>query len=101
MAENHMTGGNAPASLLRKLDEMSARSELLRSSLEDPAVLADQKKLASLCKYIGLLEQVVLRYPDYRKTLREVSELREMVATRSDPDMAALAEAELPTAEEN
>ena len=101
MADNEKNGGNAPAALLRKLDEMTARLTGLRASLEDPAVLANHQKLASISKETGQLEPVVSRYSDYKKTLREVGELREMIATRGDPEMAALAEAELPTAQEN
>src|SRR6185503_16000022 len=90
----------APASpLIRKLDEMLRRYTELESSLNDPAVLGNTQKIISVSKEKGALESVVQRYRDYQKAASSVDELREMSANKSDAEMAALAQSELPDAE--
>ena len=89
-----------PSALLRKLDQLSARLDELREALNDPAVLSDHHKLKSISKESGQLEPVVSRYRDYQKVNKEVEDLRHLISTKSDPDMAALAEDELPSAEQ-
>jgi peptide chain release factor 1 len=49
-------------------------------------------------KETGQLESVVARYREYQKAVKQLDELREM-AKGTDPDMAALAQEELPAAE--
>jgi peptide chain release factor 1 len=90
----------APASpLIRKLDEMLRRHAELESSLNDPAILSNSQKLISISKEKGALDGVVGRYRDYQKAQSQVDELREMIANKSDAEMAELAAAEMPDAE--
>src|ERR1700761_5425486 len=89
---------NAPPALLRKLDQTSQRYGELQDSLNDPAFVANPQKMIAAIKESGQLAPVVERYREYREAARQVAELTEMAATRGDPDMAALAQDELPGA---
>ena len=90
----------APPALLRKLDEMSARYDELQNSLNDPAFVSDHQKVIAASKESGQLLPVVERYREYRSAARQVDELTEMAGNKTDADMAALAEEELPGARE-
>jgi peptide chain release factor 1 len=85
--------------LIRKLDELAGRFEMLRNQLNDPAVLGNSQQVISISKESGQLEPVVNRYREYQKALAEVAGLAEMIASKADAEMAELAEAELPEAQ--
>jgi len=86
--------------IVKKLDELVGRYESLRRAMEDPSVLSNPRKIATVARETGQLEPVVARYREYQKAMREVEELRNLAANRADPEMAALAEEELPQAEQ-
>lgn len=88
----------APPALLRKLDQMTARHAELQDALNDPAFVANPQKMIAASKETGQLEPVVARYREYQKSVKQLDDLREM-AKGADPDMAALAQEELPAAE--
>jgi len=83
--------------LIRKLEELSARFDLLREQLNDPEVLANHQKVVPLSRESGQLEPVVGRYREYQKLQKEIQSLSEM-SGGGDREMAELAEAELPEA---
>jgi peptide chain release factor 1 len=87
-----------PPSLIRKLDELIHRYEEMQNSLNDPAFLANSHKMIAANKESGQLLPVVEKYREYKSTIQQVAEMTEMAANRADPDMAALAEEELPAA---
>ena len=97
MATETRTAPDSP--LLRKLQAMSQRFTEIEEQLNDPAVFGDPHKLIPLNKERGQLAAVVGRYRDYLKARANVEELREILAAKADPEMAELAEAELPDAE--
>jgi peptide chain release factor 1 len=92
------TTKQAPA-LFRKLDEMLQRHAELHEAMNDPAVLADSRRMIEINKELGQLEPVVQRYRDLQKAQRQVEELEEL-SKGDDPEMAELAAAELPEARE-
>jgi peptide chain release factor 1 len=94
------TVNNAPPALIRKLDEMAGRFDALREQLNDPAVLSNPPQLIAISKESGQLEPLVGRYREYRKSAKAVDDLREMVDSKADAEMAELAAAELPEARE-
>jgi peptide chain release factor 1 len=85
--------------LIRKLQQMLERFEELQSALSDPAVLSNPQKIVPITRESGQLEPVVARFREYQQTQRNVEELRQLIENRSDPEMAELAEAELPDAQ--
>jgi len=89
----------AASPLIRKLDELAARYEALQQQLNDPAVLSNPQQVVAISKESGRLEPSVARYREYQKAAKAVEDLRQMAANKADPDMAALAEEELPAAE--
>jgi peptide chain release factor 1 len=82
--------------LHRKLDEIAARFDALRESMNDPAVLTNPQKLVAVSKESGQLSPVVNRYREYQRVAREAEGLREMIQSKADPEMAELASIELP-----
>lgn len=82
--------------LHRKLDELAARFDALRESMNDPAVLTNPQKLVSISKESGQLSPVVNRYREYQKMKQEAEGLREMIQSKADPEMAEMAATELP-----
>src|SRR5688572_24497676 len=89
-----------PPALIRKLDELQGRFAELESALGDPAVLANGQRLVAISKEKGKLEPVVGRYREFQQARRAAEELREMAGNKADPEMADLAAAELPAAQD-
>ena len=87
--------------LIRKLDEMLQRYQLLQESMNDPAVLANSQKLVAISKESGKLGPVVDRYKEYQKVLQTVEELQQMSGNTADSEMAQLATSELPAAQQS
>jgi peptide chain release factor 1 len=89
----------AASPLIRKLDELAARYDALQQQLNDNDVLTNPQRVIAVSREAGKLEPVVGRYRDYLKAGGAVVELRELSAGKGDPEMAALAAAELLEAE--
>jgi peptide chain release factor 1 len=85
--------------LIRKLDEMAQRYDALQASLNDSEVQATSHRIIAASKEAGQLEAVVGKYRLYQQACESVEELRVLSAGREDPEMAALAAAELPEVE--
>jgi len=84
--------------VLDKLKELEARFVELEESLADPAVLADLKAAQKVAKDRSDLEPLANAYRDYLRLEAELAENRELMRD-SDPEMAALAKAEVEAAE--
>jgi peptide chain release factor 1 len=90
----------APSPLIRKLEGLSQRFSELEALLNDPAITSNHHKLAALSKERGQLELIVEQYRAYRRAVAQVEELQSMARNRADAEMAELAAAELPDAED-
>jgi peptide chain release factor 1 len=90
----------APPALLRKLQEMSNLYDELQNSLNDPAFVSNSRKMIAASKESGQLQPVVEKFKEFKNAAKQIDELTEMSANKADPDMAALAEEELPAARE-
>ncbi|HEX8912708.1 MAG TPA: peptide chain release factor 1 [Humisphaera sp.] len=99
MADSTAANSAAPAALLRKLREMADRFEMLGHELNDPAVFGNSQRFVALTRERGAMEGAVGRYKEYVKARDEAAGLRELIASKADPEMAELAELELPDAE--
>ncbi len=86
--------------LIRKLDELAARFDTLRESLNDPAIHSNPQQIIAISKEIGQLEPAANRYREYQKAVRSAEDLRKLAANKADAEMAAMAEEELPSAEQ-
>src|SRR5215212_1994664 len=85
--------------LIRKLDDLSARFDDLRAQLNNPEILSNHQKVVPLSRESGQLEPLVNQYRQYQNLHNEIANLQEMVSTKSDPEMAELAQSELPEAQ--
>jgi peptide chain release factor 1 len=86
------------APLLRKLADLSKRFDELQHLLSDPEVLANGQRMVAVSREAGSIESVVKKYRDYEATLKQIEELKPLIAG-TDPEMAELARAELPELE--
>jgi peptide chain release factor 1 len=81
------------------LRKVEARFDELTRLLGDPSVASDPRKLRDLSRERARLDETMQTLADYRRTERTVTDDREAIAS-GDPDLSALAEAELPELEE-
>ncbi|MBU1193942.1 MAG: peptide chain release factor 1 [Proteobacteria bacterium] len=84
--------------MIEKLKSLEERFIKLEQLLSDPAVLSDQKKYQEFLKEHGELNKVVPVFRDYEAALEEFSQTKEMLKD-DDPEMRAMAKAELPVLE--
>ncbi len=86
------------ASISTKLDNLQDRFEELSALLSDPEIISDQNRFRSFSKEYAELEPVVKCYRDYRQVLEDLEEARSMLSD-TDPDLRAMAEEEVETAQ--
>ena len=87
-----------PPLVEKKLEEAAERYSSLESQLGDPAVLEQPALYQSVSRECGSLGKLVTIFRDYQKKSTELAENRELAA-EDDPELAALAEAEIPSLE--
>lgn len=83
--------------MFNKLDAVEKRYEELNKLISDPAVIADQSEWSKLMKEHSDIEDVVLKYRDYKKVKANLEEAKQML---NDPEMKELAEEEYKAAKE-
>lgn len=76
-----------------KLDAIVARFELLEQKVQDPAIIADNKAWAELCRERSELEPIVEKYSEYKKVLSDRVDAVEMQKT-DDAELVAFAKEE-------
>jgi peptide chain release factor 1 len=85
--------------MLERLQEVERRYEELERLVVDPAVIANRREFAALGRERAGLEETVARYRERKQLARDVDEHRELLAD-ADPELRAIAKAELPALEE-
>lgn len=83
--------------MFEKFDWMIGRYEELSEAVSQPEILSNQPLWQKLLKEHAALEPSVSAYRAYQKTLTEIGEARELLA---QPELEALAQAELTELEE-
>ena len=81
--------------MLDKLESIKDKYLRLEEQLSDPDVIADQKRFRKLNKEYSDLTDVVQAYDRYKSNKLQLEEMRQMMKQEKDPDMKALAQAEL------
>jgi len=82
--------------LIDKLQSVEARYEELNQLLADPDVVADSKRYQKTAKSHSDLADIVSRFREYKDLERSIRDTEGMVRdAESDPEMKAMAEAEL------
>lgn len=77
------------------LEEKLTRFEELEKMLVDPEVLADSSRLSSVAREHGSIAKLATKYRRFKELNDEIAEAQEMLKG-DDPEMAELAEAEIP-----
>jgi peptide chain release factor 1 len=85
--------------MLERLQEVERRYEELERLVVDPAVIANRREFAALGRERAALEETVARFRERKQLARDVDEHRELLED-ADPEMRAMAKAELPALEE-
>ena len=78
--------------MFQRLDDVEKRYEELNGLISDPDVIAKQNEWKKLMKEHSDLEEVVMKYREYKKVSQDLEEAKEML---NDPEMKELAEAEM------
>lgn len=80
-----------------RLEFTEEKYEELSRKISDPEVIADGQLFQRLCKEHSSLEQIVMKYREYKDTIERIKEDKEML---NDKDMRELVEEELKELEE-
>lgn len=87
--------------MLEKLDFIDEKYEELSRKISDPEIISDQSQFQKLCKEHSSLEQIVLKYREYKDTIQRISDDKEMLNDKLDKEMKELVEEELKELQEN
>lgn len=86
-------------SIQKKLQTLVERHEELSALLSDAEVIADQNRFRDYSKEYSQLESIVKTFKRYQACLKEMDEMKEMLA-ENDPEMREMAKVELQNAQE-
>ena len=77
--------------MFEKLEAVEKRYDELTQMISDPAVIANQSEWQKLTKEHANIEEIVLKFREYKKVKQSMEEAQELM---QDPEMKELAEAE-------
>lgn len=77
--------------MFEKLELVEKRYDELTTQISDPAVIANTNEWRKLVKEHSSMEDVVLKYREYKETIKNMDEAKELM---EDPEMKDLAEEE-------
>ncbi len=89
-----------PAAVLNRLEALSEQYAALEQDLSNPDVLTDHRRIRDLSIRKAALEPVVAGWRKVRRLTQEIADAEALAGSRDDPEMAALAEEELPALRE-
>jgi len=81
--------------MLEKLDFIEEKYEEISKKISDPEVIADNNLFQKLCKEHNSLEEIVLKYREYKTILKRIKEDKELLEDDIDREMKDLVEEEL------
>lgn len=84
--------------MFEKLQAVEERYEELTKLIADPEIIANQAEWQKLMKEHASIEEIVLKFREYKKVKASMEEAQELL---QDPEMKELAEAEYYEAKEN
>ena len=77
--------------MFEKLEIVEKKYDELSAQIGDPEIIANNNESRKLVKEHSLIEDVVIKYREYKQTLKNLEEAKEMM---EDPEMKDLAEEE-------
>ncbi len=78
--------------MFQKLEDVEKRYEELNKLISDPEVISNQNEWKKLMKEHSSIEEVVIKYREYKNTEKAMEEAKEMM---SDPELKELAEEDM------
>lgn len=78
-----------------KLEAAENRYEEISLKLSDPEVIAAQDEYRRLMKEYSELEEIVAKFREYKKTKQDIAEARELLSDTTDKDFRELVQSEL------
>ena len=87
--------------MLDKLDFIEEKYEELSKKISDPEVVADNNLFTKLCKEHSSLEDIVVKYREFKDCEQRIADDKEMLQEKLDRDMKELVEEELKELVEN
>ena len=85
--------------MLERLSSVEEKYEELNKLLADPEVVADYTKVQQYAKEQSVMREVVELAREYREVIKEISDLKDMLRSESDPDILSMAKDEHATLE--
>ena len=85
--------------MLERLSSVEEKYEELNKLLADPEVVTDHTKVQQYAKEQSVMREVVELAREYREVIKEISDLRDMLRSESDPDILSLVKDEQATLE--
>ena len=85
--------------MLERLSSVEEKYEELNKLLADPEVVADYTKVQQYAKEQSVMREVVELAREYREVIKEISDLKDMLRSESDPEILSLAKDEQVTLE--
>ena len=86
--------------LLKKLEEMSKRFEVVNELIQQPDLIKDQKKYKDTMREHSYLTNVMEAYEEYKKVLQGIEDSKLIITEEEDHDMKEMAREELKRLEE-
>ena len=83
--------------MFEKLENVEKRYEELTKMISDPEIISNHSEWQKLMKEHASIEEIVLKFREYKKTKQEMEEAEELM---KEPDMKELAEEEYYSAKE-
>ena len=85
--------------MLERLSSVEEKYEELNKLLADPEVVADYTKVQQYAKEQSVMREVVELAREYREVIKEISDLKDMLRSESDPDILSMVKDEHATLE--
>jgi len=81
--------------MLEKLAGVEARYDELERLLSDPESAKDRAKMTEYAKERSTLEEIVIQYRVYKKTLDDLTGAKQLANEETDPDLNEMAREEM------
>jgi peptide chain release factor 1 len=81
--------------LLERLQKLKEKFDRINQQLSDPDFINDREKLVSLSKERSDLVEIIQAYDEYSRVLNNIKGNKEIINSKIDKELAALAEVEL------
>lgn len=81
--------------MFKKLEELEKKYEELNKNLSDPKIIANQSKFQECAKLHSNISKAVLKYKEYKETIKEIDENSKLFSEEKDVEFKKLINEEL------